>query len=164
MSKSYLNYPVSVQLLQKHMFCTLDEFRSFINKYVHSYCLHINRSYRSTVKADFLSLRIEAPFRRTMRFPDTFYIDMDSAKIRTVTIQFLNALLLLDLWEEKYLVEHNSIYDNRIKYINNVTDANSAFAKFSDIIMSTENLEENGIYCRQTFETKYALRWYPQDD
>ena len=159
MTGCYRPYPVCVQLLQKHKFCTLDQFQSFINDYENMDDLHFSIIRRAAVKEKFLSLRTGAPFSKTFRFPDSFYIDMDCAQIRTVTKEFLNALLLLDLWEQ------HSIHANRIQYINNVIDANFAFTKFADIIMSTdiEHLEENGIYCRQTFEKKYqCIRWYPQ--
>ena len=164
MTGYYSPYPVSVQLLQKHNFCTLDKFRIFVNSYEYTYSLLISTTGRATVKQYFQTLPAEAPFSEHIQFPKGFYIDMDCATIRTATKQFWNAMFRLDLWEK----EANGINAIKFEYIDNVTDAkqpcDEAFTKLADIIMSTdsEHLTENGIYSRETFEKKYQLQWCPK--
>ena len=87
---------------------------------------------------------------------------MDCAKIRTATKQFLNALILCNLWQQKRVKCTSA---NIMEHMNNLTVVEqpyeAVFTQFVDLSISTdmEHLEKNGIYCRETFEEKYDLTW-----
>ena len=142
-----------LKLLQNHKFCSLAKFLDFINVYEYRQ-LHVECSYES-VQQNFMKLQINAPFGFFFRFPDNFYVHMDSTKIKTATEEFMDSLNYLD--SVKAL-------EMKMYALTKATDVcNAALRRLSTICksMDIKCLKENGIYCRETFEEKYGLIWYP---
>ena len=94
MAGHYDVYPTSVQLLQKHKFCTLDQFMIFIN-YCENYQFHTEFNCND-IKRNFLLLEIQVPFSRTIRFPEDFYVHMDCTNMKSLIEQFWNTLNVLN--------------------------------------------------------------------
>ena len=157
----YINYSVllRVRLLNKHKFCALDKLLDFINLY--EYRKFYDESNRESVRLHFKELQIEAPFCYNIRFPDDFYVDMDSTNIKAATEQFMDALNSLDLLQLKTM---NNLSDNAIRMDYFTTAAQSCkeiLRNLGKMVKSTDSnyLKQNGVYCRDIFEATYGLRW-----
>ena len=154
LAMSYINFSVKHRLLVAQGWCSFSDFCQFVAD--HQFLgFHIVPN-RNRVREAYIRLRGSAPFSSTARFPDDFFVAL-GGPLRSYFEQLLCALDLPDRALERSGQNDfgiNSLSDAKRTY-------DVAFQRLATISVEFDinKLAAQGVYCRETFESTFALEW-----
>nr|UDL14010.1 MAG: coat protein [Xiangshan martelli-like virus 2] len=154
---SYTNYTTRHMLLAKQAWCTFDDMIRFVRQHQHS-GFHV-KACRTAVLEAYNRLGGDAPFSRTVRFPDDIYVHLDNDVLSGYLSQIMAAIDLPDRQIERSV-------GSTVEYgINSLSDAKRsydvAFARLAASLraINLKKLSEVGVYDRENFEAAFELTW-----
>lgn len=153
---AYEEYPSRVRMLQRQRFATLSDFERMLREF--HYASFNTKAVRDRLRVEFAAVHGPAPFGAFERFPDDFFVHLAHPAIMCWTNQLMHSIDLPDRAMEK---GRDNDYG--------VGDAKRSFdVAIDNLVRICSNLDvrelgENGIYCRETFETKFGMIWINGD-
>lgn len=149
----YSPWGISQRILCKQRFVEYDSLLEFVAS--HRFIQFNVKANRDRIRTAFSSLRVAAPFARTVRFPaDVPYVHLENTSIDCWLTQVLQALDLPDR-----AIERNAGPSGEGGVSDAKRSANVAFNELHRVLCNLENMTANGIYERQTFEEHFSLTW-----
>nr|WPV62269.1 MAG: coat protein [Wufeng shrew martellivirus 1] len=153
---SYTTYSVRAKLAARHQWMLFDDLSAFVRQ--HQFIGFHVKANRDRIRDAFIQMRGTAPYSRSVRFPEDFYVHLGDRGVRTWIEQLLHALDLPDRLVERGRIgeNENSLYDAKRAF-------DVAFSNLATIVDSTDErtLLENGVYERASFEAAFVCVWGP---
>lgn len=149
----YSPWGITQRILSKQRFVEYDALLEFVS--THRFIQFNVKANRDRIRTAFSSLRVAAPFARTVRFPaDVPYVHLENTSIDCWLTQLLQALDLPDRAIERSAGSTGEGGVNDAK-----RSANVAFNELHRVLCNLESMTSNGVYERASFEEHFSLVW-----
>nr|WPV62271.1 MAG: hypothetical protein [Wufeng shrew martellivirus 2] len=151
---TYTPWGMRETLLTGSRFVLMNDFVRWLREF--QFASFFVKANRDRVRESYAAMRSDAPFRRDQRFPaEVFYIRLAHPAIRVWVDQALHAVDLPDrLLERSQNVDVSSMNDAKRSYDVSM----DRLARLCEALDVNE-LSENGVFCRETFEKSFGLTW-----